>query len=63
MIHPSFENYGKNSLSFIVYKNEKLVRFINFHPIHNNKGFSFNMLLQMISFCDENNVLSKHNIH
>jgi hypothetical protein len=40
MVHPSFQQYGKDALSFIIYKNEKLVRrFINFHPIHNNEGF------------------------
>jgi len=63
MIHPSFEKYGKDSLSFIVYKNEKLVRFTNFHHVHNSEGFFYNMLLQKISFCDEKKLLSKQNIH
>ncbi len=40
MIHPSFEKYGKISLSFIVYKNEKLVIFIDFHFIHNKVFFT-----------------------
>jgi hypothetical protein len=63
MIHPSFEKYGKVSLSFIVYKNEKLVIFIDFHLIHNSEGSFYNMLLQKKSFRDENNLLSKHDIH
>jgi hypothetical protein len=50
MVHPSFQQYGKDALSFIIYKNEKLVRFINFHRIHNNEGFFYNVLLQKISF-------------
>jgi hypothetical protein len=39
MKHPSFQQYGKDVLCFIVYKNEKLVTFTNFHPIHNSEGF------------------------
>jgi len=46
-LHPSFQQYGQNNLiSFIIYKNEKLVSFIDFRPIHNNERFFFNMLLR-----------------
>ncbi len=63
MVHPSFQQYGKNVLCFIVYNNEKLVRFTNFHPIHNSEGFFYNVLLQKIPFHDEKNLLSNCNIH
>jgi hypothetical protein len=45
-LHPSFQQYGQDNLvPFIIYKNEKLVSFIDFHPIHNNERFFFNMLI------------------
>jgi len=50
MVHPSFQQYEKDALSFIIYKNKKLVRFIDFHPIHNNEAFFYNVLLQKIPF-------------
>lgn len=50
-------------LSFIIYKNEKLVRFTEFHLIHNSEGFFYNVLLQKIPFCDEKKLLSNCNIH
>jgi len=40
-----------------------LVRFTNFHPIHNSEGFFYNVLLQKIPFHDEKNLLSNCNIH
>ncbi len=63
MVHPSFQQYGKDALSFIIYKNEKLVGFTYFHPIHNSEGFFYNVLLQKIFFCDEKNLLANCNIH
>jgi hypothetical protein len=63
MAHLSFQQYGKDVLSFIIYKNEKLVRFTDFHPIRNSEGFLYNVLLQKILFCDENNLLSNCSIH
>jgi hypothetical protein len=53
MIHPSFEQYGKytSSLSFIIYKNEKLTRFIYFHLVQIVKVLK-NVLLKK-PFCNE----------
>jgi hypothetical protein len=45
MVHPSLQQYGKDALSFIIYKNEKLVRFTDFHSIHNSEGCFYNVLL------------------
>jgi hypothetical protein len=39
MIHLSLNNMEKDSLSFIIYKNEKLVRLSDFDLIHNNECF------------------------
>jgi hypothetical protein len=63
MLHPSFQQYGKDALCFIVYKNENLVRFTNFHPTHNSEGFFYNVLLQKIPFHYEKNLNSNSNIH
>jgi len=63
MIHPSLNNMEKDSLSFIIYKYEKLVTLLDFHLVYNNVYFFSNMLLQNISFHDESYLLSKHNIH
>jgi hypothetical protein len=37
MIHPSLNNMEKDSLSFIIYKNENLVRFSDFDLVHNSE--------------------------
>jgi hydrogenase-4 membrane subunit HyfE len=50
MVDPSLQQYGRNSLLFIIHKNEKLVRFTNFHVVHNSEVFFFNMLLWKIPF-------------
>jgi hypothetical protein len=39
MIHPSLNNMEKYSLSFIIYKYEKLVIFSDFHLAHNMNVF------------------------
>jgi hypothetical protein len=58
-LHPSFQQYGQDNLvSFIILKNDKFVSFIDFHPIHNNERFFFNMLL-----LSKKNFISEHNIH
>jgi hypothetical protein len=63
LIHPSLNNMEKDSLPFIIYKNEKLITLSDFHLVHNNVCFFNNMLLQNISFHDESYLLSKQNIH
>ncbi len=63
LIHPSLNNMEKDNLSFMIYKNEKLVTLSYFHLVHNNVCFFDNMLLQNIYFHDESHLLSKHNIH
>jgi len=58
-LHPSFQQYGQDNLvSFIIYKNGKLVSFIDFHPNHNNERFFFNMLSLL-----KTNFISEYNIH
>jgi len=63
LIHPSLNNMEKDNLSFMIYKNEKLVTLSYFHLVHNNVCFFDNMLLKNIYFHDESHLLSKHNIH
>jgi hypothetical protein len=50
MVHPSFQKYGKDALCFIIYKNEKLVRFTNFHPIHNSEGLFLQCVITKDTF-------------
>lgn len=50
MVRPSLQQYGQSSLLFIIHKNKKLVRFTNFHLVHNDEGIFFNMLLRKIPF-------------
>jgi hypothetical protein len=35
----------KTNLGFIIHENKKLVRLIDFYPIHNSERFFFNVLL------------------
>jgi hypothetical protein len=50
MVHPSLQQYGQNIILFIIQKKEKLVRFTNFHVVHNSEFFFLNMLLRKILF-------------
>jgi len=54
-------NLEKIILVSLFMKIIKLIRFRNFHIVHNSEGFFKNILLQTIPFCDEKNLLSENN--
>lgn len=62
MVCPSLQQYGQNSLLFIIHKKIKLIRFTNFHLVHNNEFFFLNMLLRRIPFMIKKNTFRKYHI-
>lgn len=61
MQHPSSQHcHDQDYLGNYIYTTNKLTRFTNFHPTHNNKTF-FYMLLQKITFKNETKLLSTSN--
>ncbi len=40
----------------------KIIRFTNFHPVYNNEGFFPNILLQIITFHNEKDLLFENNL-
>jgi hypothetical protein len=42
---PTCKQFEKTNVGFIIHENKKLVRLIDFHPIHSSEGFFFNVLL------------------
>ena len=42
-------------------ENNKVIRFIDFHPIHSSEGLFFNILLYIVCFKKKNTLLSFHN--
>jgi hypothetical protein len=48
-----------DNLDYLVYTNNKITRFTDFHPTYSLEGFFFNIMLQNICFKDEKELLSK----
>jgi len=59
MQHPSSQHcHDQDNLENYIYMTNKLTRFTNFHPTHNNKSFFYNILLWKIAFRNETKLLS-----
>ncbi len=54
---PTLKCDGQDDLGNFIYKGNKLIKFTNFHPTYNIKGFFNNILLQKVSFKNENEFL------
>jgi hypothetical protein len=55
---PFSKCHGEDNIGDYIYTINKWTRFIGFHPTHNIKGFSYNILLQNVCFQRELNLLS-----
>jgi hypothetical protein len=38
-IYSIYNTFEKDDIGFIIYENEKLIRFTNFHPVYNSEAF------------------------
>jgi ABC-type glutathione transport system ATPase component len=50
-----------DNLDYLVYTNNKITRFTDFHLTYSREGFFFNIVLQNICFRDEKELLSNQN--
>jgi hypothetical protein len=52
---------ARDNLGCLIYTNNKITRFTDFHPTYSPEGFFFNTMLQNICFKDEKELLSNKN--